>query len=32
LSFTIEELKLEIAEAEKETILYNQDEVKADKV
>jgi hypothetical protein len=29
LSFTHEELKLEIAEAEKQTILYSQDEVKA---
>ena len=29
LSFTTDELKLEIAEAEKETILYSQDEVKA---
>jgi len=29
LSFTPEELKLEIAEAEKQTILYSQDEVKA---
>lgn len=29
LSFTEEELKLEIAEAEKETVLYSQDEVKA---
>ena len=29
LSFNVEELKQEIAEAEKETILYSQDEVKA---
>ena len=29
LSFTPEELKLEIAEAEKQTILFSQDEVKA---
>lgn len=29
LSFTPEELKLEIAEAEKQTISYSQDEVKA---
>ena len=29
LSFTLEELKLEIAEAEKQTMLYTQDEVKA---
>jgi len=29
LSFTPEELNLEIAEAEKQTILYSQDEVKA---
>ena len=29
LSFTPEELKLEIAEAEKQTILYSHDEVKA---
>jgi len=29
LSFTVEELKLEIAEAEKETVLYSQDKVKA---
>lgn len=29
LSFTPEELKLEIAEAEKQTTLYSQDEVKA---
>lgn len=29
LSFSPEELKVEIAEAEKETILYSQDEVKA---
>jgi hypothetical protein len=29
LSFTQEELKLEIAEAEKETILHSQNEVKA---
>ena len=29
LSFTIEELKQEIAEAEKETDLYSQDKVKA---
>lgn len=29
LSFTIDELKKEIAEAEKETVLYNPDEVKA---
>ena len=29
LSFTPEELKLEIAEAEQQTILYSQDEVKA---
>jgi len=29
LSFTVEELKQEIAEAEKESVLYSQDEVKA---
>ena len=29
LSYTIEELKHEVAEAEKETGLYSQDEVKA---
>jgi hypothetical protein len=29
LSYTIEELKHEVAEAEKETVLYSQDEVKA---
>jgi len=29
LSFTVEELKIEIAEAEKETISYSHEEVKA---
>jgi len=29
LSYTIEELKQEVAESESETILYSQDEVKA---
>ena len=29
LSYTVEELKLEVAEAEKETVNYSQDEVKA---
>lgn len=29
LSFTIDELKKEIAEAQKETVLYSPDEVKA---
>ena len=29
LSYTIEELKQEVAESERETILYSQDEVKA---
>jgi hypothetical protein len=28
LSFTVEELKIEIAEAENESVLFNQDEVK----
>ncbi len=29
LSYTIEELKQEVAESESETVLYSQDEVKA---
>lgn len=29
LSYTVEELKQEVAEAENETLLYGQDEVKA---
>jgi len=28
ISFTLEELKIEIAEAEKESVLFNQEEVK----
>jgi len=29
LSYTVEELKQEVAEAEKETVIYSQDDVKA---